>query len=109
MVAVGESANDRLRNCFCVQLDMGKGHDLVFKAVVEEHRHVWWEACREIWARLDVVARPAAFTDERRSDEKQAPEPRARQVLSQHVNQDRGANRVAHEDCTLVELAELAE
>src|SRR4029453_13570942 len=109
MIAARESANDGLRNCYCVELFVGKGDDLVVDAVIKEHGTVHGEALRKICARFDVVARPAAFTDERGSNEEYAAEPRGRQVLCQDVNQDRGANRVAHENGTVFELVELAE
>jgi hypothetical protein len=83
---------------------MREGDNLVFLAVIEEDGNILREAFRKIGSRLDVIAWPPAFTDEWRSDEEYAAESRLRQELSHDVNQDCGADRVAHEDCTVFKV-----
>ena len=68
MVAVGETADHRLRDSLSVELYVCERDDIICGPVIEEHGKVVGKTRRKIRERFYVVALPSAIPDERGGD-----------------------------------------
>src|SRR5882724_3016082 len=107
MVTTGESAYDSSWNSLRVEVSVLERRRFILTAMI----HIHWCPSRQSLAKtghgLDVLARPATLTHERRREKKDAAQRQVGRLLDKRSDQDRSAHRMAHQNRSIIQSAEL--
>src|SRR2546430_13964660 len=107
VIAAAEPMNDRAGYRSLIKIDMRQRRSVVLAAVIEVDRRLWRQSRAEVCRWLDVFTRPAARANKGRRDKKYAGKLPVRRRLREGVDQDRSANRVAHQYRAIIEVGDL--
>src|SRR4026207_1767330 len=107
MITTGEPAYNSLRNSPRVEADMLERHRFVLAAMIGIDSCLRRQSLAKIGHGLDVLTGPATFAHEWCREQKDAARCQIGRLFDESVDQDRPADRVAHQNASIIKPAEL--